>query len=66
MDFFNKLLKIHNSLNDIRIKFDDIFNIFFFLNSTLDLIQAVKFVKQLFRIQIQKGWESIILEQGKI
>jgi hypothetical protein len=52
VDFFNKLPQIYNTLNDFRIKL--------FLNSKLDLIQTVKFVKQLFRIQIQKGGKVLL------
>ena len=38
-----------------------------FLNSKLDLIRAIKFVKQLFRIQIQKDGKVLhTLEPGKI
>ena len=38
-----------------------------FLNSKLDLIQTVKFVKQLFRIQIQKDMKVLhTSEPGKI
>ena len=36
-----------------------------FLNSKLDLIQTVKFVKQLFRIQIQKGGKVLLWNQVK-
>ena len=36
-----------------------------FINSKLDLIQTVKFVKQLFRIQIQKGGKVLIWNQVK-
>ena len=36
-----------------------------FLNSKLDLIQTVKFVKQLFRIQIQKGGNVLLWNQVK-
>ena len=36
-----------------------------FLNSKLDLIRTVKFVKQLFRIQIQKGGKVLIWNQVK-
>ena len=36
-----------------------------FLNSKLDLIRTVKFVKQLFRIQIQKGWKVLLWNQVK-
>ena len=37
----------------------------FFLNSKLDLIQTAKFVKQLFRIQIQKGGKVLLWNQVK-
>ena len=36
-----------------------------FLNSKLDLIRTVKFVKQLFRIQIQKGGKVLLWNQVK-
>ena len=36
-----------------------------FLNSKLDLIRTVKFVKQLFRIQIQKGRKVLLWNQVK-
>ena len=36
-----------------------------FLNSKLNLIQTVKFVKQLFRIQIQKGGRVLLWNQVK-
>ena len=36
-----------------------------FLNSKLDLIWTVKFVKQLFRIQIQKGRKVLLWNQVK-
>jgi hypothetical protein len=36
-----------------------------FQNSKLDLIRTVKFVKQLFRIQIQKGGKLLLLNQVK-
>ena len=36
-----------------------------FLNSELDLIQTVKFVKKLFRIQIQKGGKLLLWNQIK-
>ena len=36
-----------------------------FLNSKLDLIGTVKFVKQLFRIQIQKGGKVLLWYQVK-
>ena len=36
-----------------------------FLNSKLDLIQTVKFVKQLFRIQIQKSGKVLLWNQVK-
>ena len=36
-----------------------------FLNSKLDLIRTVKFVKQLFRIQIQKGRKVLLRAQVK-
>ena len=36
-----------------------------FLNSKLDLIWTVKFVKQLFRIQIQKGGKVLLWNQVK-
>ena len=36
-----------------------------FLNSKLDLIRTVKFVKQLFRIQIQKGRKVLLRNQVK-
>ena len=36
-----------------------------FLNSKLDLIRTVKFVKQLFRIQIQKGGKVLLWSQVK-
>ena len=36
-----------------------------FLNSKLDLIQTVKFVKQLFRIQIQKDGKVLLWNQVK-
>ena len=36
-----------------------------FLNSKLDLTQTVKFVKQLFRIQIQKGGKVLLWNQVK-
>ena len=36
-----------------------------FLNSKLDLIQTAKCVKQLFRIQIQKGWKVLLWNQVK-
>ena len=35
------------------------------LNSKLDLIRTVKFVKQLFRIQIQKGGKVLLWNQVK-
>ena len=35
------------------------------LNSKLDLIQTAKFVKQLFRIQIQKGGRVLLWNQVK-
>ena len=44
--FFNKLLKIDNTLNNIRIL-------------------TVKFVKQLFRIQIQKVGKVLLWNQVK-
>ena len=36
-----------------------------FLNGKLDLIWTVKFVKQLFRIQIQKGGKVLLWNQVK-
>ena len=36
-----------------------------FLNSKLDLIWTAKFVKQLFRIQIQKGGKVLLWNQVK-
>ena len=36
-----------------------------FLNSKLDLIQTVKFVKELFRIQIQNGEKVLLWNQVK-
>ena len=36
-----------------------------FLNSKLDLIRTVKFVKQLFTIQIQKGGKVLLWSQVK-
>ena len=36
-----------------------------FLNSKLDLFRTVKFVKQLFRIQIQKGGKVLLWNQVK-
>ena len=36
-----------------------------FLNSKLDLIQTVKFVKQLFKIQIQTGVKVLLWNQVK-
>ena len=36
-----------------------------FLNSKLDLIQTVKFVKQLFRIQIQRGGKVLFWNHVK-
>ena len=36
-----------------------------FLDSKLDLIQTVIFVKQLFRIQIQKGGKVLLWNQVK-
>ena len=36
-----------------------------FLNSKLDLIRTVKFVKQLCRIQIQKGGKVLLWNQVK-
>ena len=36
-----------------------------FLNSKLDLIRTVKFAKQLFRIQIQKGGKVLLWNQVK-
>ena len=36
-----------------------------FLNSKLNLIQTVKFVKQLFRIQIQKGRKVFLCNEVK-
>ena len=36
-----------------------------FLNSKLDLIRTVKFVKQLFIIQIQKGGKVLLWNQVK-
>ena len=36
-----------------------------FLNSELDLIETVKFVKKLFRIQIQKGGKLLLWNQIK-
>ena len=36
-----------------------------FLNSKLDLIGTVKFVKQMFRIQIQKGGKVLLWNQIK-
>ena len=36
-----------------------------FLNSKLDLIRTAKFVKQLFRIQIQKGKKVLLWNQVK-
>ena len=36
-----------------------------FLNSKLNLIQTVKFVKQLFRIQIQKSRKVLLWDQVK-
>ena len=42
-----------------------IFLIKLFLNSKLDLIQTVKFFKQLFRIQIQKGGKVLLWNQVK-
>ena len=36
-----------------------------FLNSKLNLIQTVKFVKQLFTIQIQKGRKVLLWDQVK-
>ena len=42
-----------------------IFLIKLFLNSKLDLIPTVKFVKQLFRLQIQKGGKVLLWNQVK-
>ena len=36
-----------------------------FLNSKLDLIRTVKFVKQLFTLQIQKGGKVLLWNQVK-
>ena len=36
-----------------------------FLNSNIDLIRSVKFVKQLFRIQIEKGGKLLLCNQVK-
>jgi hypothetical protein len=36
-----------------------------FLNSKLDLFRTAKFVKQLFRIQIQKGGKVLLWNQVK-
>jgi hypothetical protein len=36
-----------------------------FLNRKLDLIRTVKFVKQLFRIQLQKGGKVLLWNQVK-
>ena len=41
------------------------FRVKLFLDSKLDLIPTVKFVKQLFRIQIQKGRKVLLWNQVK-
>jgi hypothetical protein len=60
--FVDKLLHIYDTLDDSRIKGPILIKLF--LNSK-DLIRTVKFVKQLFRIQIKKGKKVLLWNQVK-